>query len=104
MFEGEKKRPAKPGPLKRNRQILQISGTVLISCYVASAAIVVIAVSEALRRFGSAESGSGAFYVALAVLGLLFSVFITVMNNRNKRLLSEKKGDKAKNNRGKQQP
>ena len=101
MFEGEKKRPAKPSPLQRNKQIKQVSGTVLMSCYVASAAIIVIAVSEALKAFNSADIKTGAFYVALAVLGLLFSGFITIMNNRNKKLLNQQKSIKAKNKKGK---
>ena len=101
MFEGDKKRPAKPGPLKRNTQIKLISGNILISCYVASAAIIVIAVSEAVKAFNTADSKTGTFYVALAVLGLLFSVFITVMNNRNKRLLAQQKSIKAKNKKDK---
>ena len=97
MFEGEKKRPAKPNALQRNKQIKQVSGTVLMSCYVASAAIIVIAVSEAVKAFNSADTKTGAFYVALAVLGLLFSGFITIMNNRNKKLLNQQKSIKAKN-------
>lgn len=101
MFEGEKKRPAKPGPLQRNTEIKQVSGTVLISCYVASAAIIVIAVSEAVKGFNSADTKTGAFYLALAVLGLLFSGFITIMNNRNKKLLNQQKNLKAKNKKGK---
>ena len=101
MFEGDKKRPAKPGPLKRNTQIKLVSSNILISCYVASAAIVVIAVSEAVKAFNSANTKTGAFYVALGVLGLLFSVFITVMNNRNKKLLAQQKTIKAKNKKDK---
>ncbi|MFB0921018.1 MAG: hypothetical protein QMB62_09065 [Oscillospiraceae bacterium] len=101
MFEGDKKRPAKPGPLQRNKQVKLVSGNILVSCYVASAAIVVIAVSEALKSFGSADTRSGVFYVALGVLGLLFSLFITVMNNRNKKLLAQQKNIKAKNKKDK---
>ena len=96
MFEREKKRPAKPGPLKRGGTYKQISGNVLISCYVASAAIVVIAVSEAVRCFGSGSTSEGTFYVILAVLGVLFSVFITVMNSRNKKHIKQGKFKKGK--------
>jgi len=96
MFDSEKKRPAKPGPLKRGGTYKQISGSVLISCYVASAAIVVIAVSEAVRCFGSGSTNEGTFYVILAVLGVLFSIFITVMNSRNKKLIKQGKFKKGK--------
>ena len=91
MFDREKKSPSKPGPLKRGGTYKQISGNVLISCYVASAAIAVIAVSEALKCFGADSKGEGYFYVILAVLGVLFSVFITLMNNRNKKLIKQGK-------------
>ncbi len=101
MFEGEKKRPAKPGPLQRNKQIKQVSGTVLTSCYIASAAIVVIAVSEATKSFGANDAKTGVFYIALAVLGLLFSGFITIMNNRNKKLLNQLKSIKSKDKKSK---
>ena len=96
MFDKENKRPAKPGPLKRGGTYKEISGTVLISCYVASAAIAVIAGNEAFRSFGSGSAGNGTFYVILAVLGVLFSVFITVMNNRNKKMLRQGKIKKGK--------
>ena len=101
MFEGNKKRPAKPGPLKRNAQIKLVSGNILISCYVASAAIIVITVSEAVKAFNTADSKTGTFYVVLAVLGLLFSGFITVMNNRNKKILNQQKNIKLNNKRNK---
>jgi|GEM_PF-1314700 len=96
MFDKENKRPVKPGPLKRAGTYKEISSTVLVSCYVASAAIAVIAGNEAFKSFGSDNTGSGSFYVILAVLGLLFSVFITVMNNRNKKLLRQGKTKKGK--------
>ena len=96
MFEGEKKRNPKPGPLQRNRTYREISPTVLVSCYVASAANIALSVSEALRCFSETDSGNGTFYVVLAVLGLFFSVFITIMNNRNKRILAQQKNLKKK--------
>jgi len=96
MFDGEKKSKAKPGPLKRNREYKEVSATVLASCYVASAAIVIIAVSEAVKSFGAADTKNGTFYVVLAVLGVLFSVFIAVLNARNKRLIAEHKNNKIK--------
>ncbi len=95
MFE-EKKHKAKPAPIKRNNNYRQVSVAVLVSCYTASAAIAVIAVSEALRRFAEADSRGGAFYAILAVLGALFSVFITVMNNRNKKLIAQGRTEKGK--------
>ena len=98
MFEGDKKRTAKPAPLKKNQKPKMISDTVLVSCYVASLAIAVIAVTEALKCFGGTDTKTGAFYVILAVLGVLFSVFITVMNNRNKKLLAQNKPAKIKKN------
>lgn len=89
MFEEKKKRPAKPGPLKRSGTYKEVSGSVIGSCYVASALIAVIAVSEAVKSFASANTTGVAFYIALAVLGVLFSVFITAMNQRNKKRLGQ---------------
>ncbi len=94
MFEENKKRPAKPGPLKRSGTYKQVSGSVIGSCYVASAAIVVIAVSEAVKCFNSENTTGGAFYVALAMLGVLFSVFIVLVNSRNKKRLAQKNNKK----------
>lgn len=99
MFEENKqtaKSSKKPAPLKRNREYRQVSSTVVVSCYVASAAIVFIAVSEALKAFGANDARMGGFYTVLAVLGALFSVFITIMNNRNKKLLERNKNQKGK--------
>ena len=96
MFDEKKKRPAKLGPLERNKEYKQVSSTVLFSCYVASAAIIVIAVSEAIKSFGASDSSAGAFYIALAVLGAAFSVFITLMNNRNKKLIAQGKTQKTR--------
>ena len=94
MFEGDKKRPTGKGPLKRSGTYKEVSGSVIGSCYVASALIAVIAVSEAVKSFNSANTTSGAFYVALAFLGVLFSVFITVVNKRNKKRLGQKNSKK----------
>jgi len=96
MFDGENKRPAKPGPLKRSGTYKQVSANVIFSCYIVSAAIAVIAVSEAAKSFGSSDTTGGVFYVALAVLGLAFSVFITVVNNRNKKRLSQQQRNNKK--------
>ena len=96
MFDREKKRPQKPGPLKRSGTYRQISRNVLISCYVASAAIAVIAVSEAQRHFAASNTGEGAFYIALAALGVLFSVFITLANKRSKKRMMQGKVKKDK--------
>lgn len=90
MFDNDRKRKSKTVPPRRKRSVRQVSGSVLFSCYIASAAIFIIAVSEAVRCFGEDKSGSGKLYIILAVLGLLFSVFITIMNNRNKKLLAQK--------------
>ncbi len=96
MFEEKKKKAAKPGPLERNKEYKQVSSTVLFSCYIASAAILVIAVSEAIKSFGASDTRTGAFYIALAVLGAAFSVFITLMNNRNKKLIAQGKTQKTR--------
>lgn len=96
MFDKENKAPAKPGPLKRGGTYKQVSGSVLMSCYLASAVIVAISASEAIRCFGAESKSEGIFYVVLAVLGVLFSVFITLMNRRNKKLISQGKFKKHK--------
>lgn len=56
-----------------------ISKVQLISCYIASALIVVLCVVEALKPETAAEGNPG-FYYFLAFLGVAFSVFITVRN------------------------
>lgn len=96
MFEEKKKRPEKPGPLERNKEYKQVSGTVLVSCYIASVAIVAIAVSEAIKSYGASDTTTGVFYIALAALGVVFSAFITIMNNRNKKLIAKGKTQKTK--------
>lgn len=67
-----------------------VSETVVFSCYIASVAILVIAVIEAVKRFQLGNFWGGIVYIALAIAGILFSVFITLWNKRNKKLLKEK--------------
>ena len=71
--------------------IQTVSDTVVFSCYIASVAILVIAIIEAVKRFQLGDLWGGIIYVALAIAGVLFSVFITLWNRRNKKLLKEKK-------------
>ncbi len=97
MFDGDRTKKAKPAPLKRAGTVKQISSSVLFSCWAASLIIAIVAVSEAVGRFGEKNTSGGAIYVVVAVLGVLFSVFITVMNRRNKKLL--KQPDKKAKNR-----
>ena len=68
-----------------------VSDTVVFSCYIASLAILVIAVIEAVKRFQLGNFWGGIVYIALAIAGILFSVFISLWNKRNKKLLKEKK-------------
>lgn len=68
-----------------------VSDTVVFSCYIASAAILVIAVIEAIKQFQQSNIWGGIIYIVLAIAGVLFSVFITRWNRRNKQLLREKK-------------
>lgn len=71
--------------------IQTVSDTVVFSCYIASVAIVVIAGIEAFTKFQEGNAWGGAVYIALAIVGGLFSVFITLWNRRNKKLLKEQK-------------
>lgn len=87
MFDSDRKPKSRSAKPKTGKPVRHVSGSVVFSCYVASTAIIAISVGEAIRRFGADERGRGIFYIVLAVLGLFFSVFITVMNNRNKKLL-----------------
>ncbi len=68
-----------------------VSDAVVYSCYLASAAILVIAGIEAVKQFKLGNLWGGVVYVILAVVGVLFSVFITYWNRRNKEQLSDKK-------------
>lgn len=68
-----------------------VSDTVVFSCYIASVAILVIAILEAVKRFQQGSLWGGIVYIVLAITGVLFSVFITLWNRRNKKLLKETK-------------
>lgn len=61
-----------------------ISGVQLASCYVASALIVVLCLVEAANPQVQAE-GDPALYYVLAVLGIAFSLWITLKNSRAKK-------------------
>ena len=76
---------------KEPPRIQTVSDTVVFSCYLASAAILVIAVNEAVKQFQQASVWGGVVYIILAIAGVLFSVFITLWNRRNKKLLKEQK-------------
>ena len=71
--------------------IQTVSETIVFSCYIASVAILVIAVIEAVKRFQLGNLWGGIIYIALAIAGVLFSVFITLWNRRNKKLLKQTK-------------
>lgn len=66
-----------------------ISGGVLLSCYIASALIVLLCAMEAMKPETQAE-GNVALYVVLAVIGVLFSVYITLRSRKNQREKEEK--------------
>ena len=68
-------------------KIQTVSETVVFSCYLASTAILVIAIIEAVKQFQQASIWGGIVYIVLAIAGVLFSVFITLWNRRNKKLL-----------------
>ena len=76
---------------KQAPRIQTVSETVVFSCYIASVAILVIAILEAVKRFQQGSLWGGIVYTALAIVGVLFSVFITLWNRRNKKILKEKK-------------
>ena len=84
-FSMGNQKPKDPPPIQT------VSDTVVFSCYIASVAILVIAGIEAIKRFQLGDLWGGIVYIALAVAGVLFSVFITLWNRRNKNLLKEKK-------------
>jgi len=69
---------------EQNRRTGTVSKMQLLSCYAASALIVILCVVEALKPETQA-SGSPGMYYALAALGVAFSVFITVRNNAAKK-------------------
>lgn len=72
-------------------RIQTVSETVVYSCYIASVAILVIAIIEAVKQFQLGSLWGGIVYIVLAIAGVLFSVFITLWNRRNKQLLKETK-------------
>lgn len=72
-------------------RIQTVSDTVVFSCYLASAAILVIAILEAVKQFQQGSILGGIVYIILAIAGVFFSVFITLWNRRNKKLLKETK-------------
>lgn len=61
-----------------------ISKMQLYSCYAASALIAILCIVEALKPETQAN-GNPSMYYFLAVLGVAFSVFITVRNNGAKK-------------------
>ena len=71
-----------------------ISKVQLLSCYAASAIIAVLCIWEALKPETQA-SGDPIMYYVLAVLGVAYSVLITVRNN-NAKQKSESKGKRLK--------
>ena len=71
LIEQEKKR-------KGNRTISDVQ---LVSCYIASAVIVVLCIIEAMKP----ETVNPPMYYVLAALGVGFSVFITIRNNSAKK-------------------
>jgi hypothetical protein len=68
-----------------------VSDLVLGSCYIASLAIAILASLEAFKQFQQDKVWGGVVYVYLAVAGVFFSVFITLWNRRNKKLLRDNK-------------
>jgi len=68
-----------------------VSDTVVFSSYLASAAILVIAIIEAENQFQQGSVWGGLVYIILAIVGVLFSVFITLWNQHNKKLQKEQK-------------
>jgi len=69
---------------KNRRGSGTISKLQLYSCYGASVLIVILCIVEALKPETQA-SGNPAMYYLLAVLGVVFSVIITVRNNKAKK-------------------
>ena len=69
---------------EKNKKTGSISKLQLYSCYAASALIVVLCIVEALKP-ETQTSGNPSTYYFLAVMGIAFSVFITVRNNAAKK-------------------
>ena len=85
------KLPAGPQKQKELPPIQTVSDTILGSCYIASVAIVILAGLEAAKQLQKGSLWSGVIYIALALAGILFSVFNTLWNRRNKKILQNKK-------------
>ena len=69
---------------EKNKKTGSISKLQLYSCYAASALIVVLCIVEALKP-ETQTSGNPSTYYFLAIVGIAFSVFITVRNNAAKK-------------------
>jgi predicted membrane chloride channel (bestrophin family) len=69
---------------EKNKKVGSISKLQLYSCYAASLLIVVLCIVEALKPETQA-SGNATTYYFLAVLGVAFSIYITVRNNAAKK-------------------
>ncbi len=76
---------------KGSNEVRTVSDPVVFSCYIASAVILVLAIIEAVKEFQQGKIWGGVIYILLAIAGVLFSVFITIWNKRNKKLLREGK-------------
>lgn len=72
-------------------RIQTVSDTAVFSSYLASAAILAIAIIEAENQFQQGSVWVGLIYIILALIGVLFSVIITLWNQRNKKLQKEQK-------------
>lgn len=66
---------------EQNRKTGTVSKMQLLSCYAASVLIVLLCVVEAMKP----ETANPMMYYGLAVLGVFFSVYITVRNNAAKK-------------------
>lgn len=83
--------PSKQLQPKGSKEVRTVSDPVVFSCYFASAVILVLAIIEAVKEFQQGRIWGGVIYILLAIAGVLFSVFITIWNKRNKKLLREGK-------------
>lgn len=68
-----------------------LSTAQLVSCYAASALIVVFSLLERNRQLAAGETEDGIFYIVLAVVGVLVSVVITWRHLAAKKKLEESK-------------
>ena len=62
---------------KGSNEVRTVSDPV-VSCYIASAVILVLAIIEAVKEFQQGKIWGGVIYILLAIAGVLFSVFITM--------------------------